>query len=44
MISRGTIDVKSVVTAEYPFDDADRALSDVADRLPGIVKAVVTNE
>jgi len=44
MIARGTIDVTSMVTAEYPFEDTDRALSDVADRLPGIVKAVVTNE
>lgn len=43
MIERGTIDVKSMVTAEYPFEDTDRALSDVANRLPGIVKAVVTN-
>ena len=44
MISRGTIDVKSMVTAEYALADADRALSDVADRKPGIVKAVITNE
>ena len=43
LIARGAVDVKRMITAEYRLEDANRAMSDVADGKPGIIKAVVTN-
>ena len=43
LIARGAVDVKRMITAEYALEDASRAMADVADRKPGIIKAVVTN-
>ncbi|HOF61420.1 MAG TPA: NAD(P)-dependent alcohol dehydrogenase [Candidatus Latescibacteria bacterium] len=43
MIRRGAVDVKSMITAEYPLDRAKQALDDVAARKPGVIKAMVVN-
>ena len=42
LIARGAVDVRSMVTARYSLDDTAQAMADVADRKPGIIKAVVT--
>ncbi len=43
LIARGAVDVKRMVTAAYALEKANQAMADVADRKPGIIKAVVTN-
>ena len=43
LIAQSAVDMKSMVTAQYPLEKADEAMRDVADRKPGIIKAVVTN-
>lgn len=42
-IASGAVDVKSMVTDEYPFEQAGTALADVARRKPGTIKAMITN-
>jgi L-iditol 2-dehydrogenase len=43
MIRRGAVNMKALVTAEYPLERTKEALDDVAARKPGIVKAMVVN-
>lgn len=44
MIRQGRVDVKGMITGEYPLERANDALSDVARRAPGTIKAMVVNE
>lgn len=41
LLARGAVDVGPMITGEYPLDRANEALSDVAARKPGTIKAVV---
>jgi len=41
MVARGAVDVKRMITSEYPLDRAGEAFADVAARKPGTIKAMV---